>query len=1077
MLKLRRILNHAAALRRALIPLAAAFLILGLGLLAVAGGSFAQSTAGVRMAGPVILGYVPGSSSPFLDITQPGMINLPDWVVNNPMRDDATSSHKIPAGAVDLSGLPSGGGQTGGLAAVASDSSLTGDGTHDDPLGVASPFTATDHTKLDGIEDRATRDQTPAEIVAGLSGLTGISRLPATAVRDLPSGGSGGLAAVTSDGTLTGNGTSGDPLGVAVAITQAQKTELAAFATVADAAASQGKYLAIDSSGNLVARTGTAAGSAVTIRETGTLSDLNAVSSPVAGELGVVYGDTPANNGVYFRTNTAWSRIADLMPATIPAGHLPVATSSSAGIIQASEYIKIANAIDAQDLHNTPHLTAAQLAEEDAILLDDASVSTGSELKEISISELDKRWKQTGDGGSIALSQLPDNTQIVSRAVVSGGNRPWPDDNIQIAGPIQQARYTSVPAGSVWAKAALRGPGGFLIQPANFLMRFAKTAYAVQPPIGDLPNLRIVTGQDPNDPLYLTPTLTGLPGDDTYWYANVAIVRLPADEPNVRLEISEPTELNLALTDGSVIPADLKFATGANVTGRAITISEGVFTSQIITDTRQVINGAITGFQARDNATSALSRSNLTERLNINSEPHGIVSGALTLTLTNKSNTNTHFHNDTDTITVSFTTTIEAIARSNAYNPPNNIGRILVVTDVVSGSTQLGAVVLRAAHDSSGDVGVDLRYESLPATTSAGTFSVGAHLEMVVLGSGAPRGLGTGSWFEYDAKPTDSETSAFADGDLILVKGADNQGAYLKSSTETHANASTNLGGKTFSLSANAISQRSGNNDLDYFARNARGSLPAGGTWTDAPSALAVMELGYNHFTLDDGFILIQYSADQSYNGQITITATVAGGNSSAISLRRVSGSQRDWRIDGLSANEVHNLRNGSWTFAEPDHQSYRITHQLTKVLAGAGNEYLLNYSGTTGVTANAFTTITSPNAAWTRALTADDDNRSLCVQLTLSSHSQTSRPTWSSPMCVNAGDWRRAAKTANNGAFAADGIYATGTAIDAYTTANAALSPLAVMIGKGTGTGEERLAVRLPAAATEIHRIKVWLD
>lgn len=1062
-------------LRRALIPAAIAALILTAGVLAAAAGTFAQSAAGVRMAGPVILGYVPGSTSPFLDITTPGMTNLPDWVVNNPMRDDATSSHKIPAGAVDLSGLPSGGGQTGGLAAVASDSSLTGDGTHDDPLGVASPFTTADHTKLDGIEDRATRDQTPAEIVAGLSGLTGVSRLPATAVQGLPSGGSGGLTAVNHDGTMTGDGTSGDPLGVAVAITQAQKTELAAFATVANAAASQGKYLAIDSSGNLVARVGTTS-SGTTIAEHGTKSDLDD-TSPAAGTIAVVYGDTTANDGVYFRTNTAWQKIADRLPATIPAGHLPVATSSSAGIIQASEYIKIANAIDAQDLHNTPHLTAAQLAEEDAILLDDASVSTGSELKEISISELDKRWKQTGDGGSIALSQLPDNTQIVSRAVVSGGNRPWPDDNIQIAGPIQQSAYTTVPAGSVWAKAALRGPGGFLIEPANFLMRFAKTAYAVQPPIVDLPNLRIVTGQDPNDPLYLTPTLTGLSGDDTYWYANVAIVRLPADEPNVRLEISEPTELNLALTDGSVIPADLKFETGANVTGRAITISEGVFTSQIITDTRQVINGTITGFSASDNRTSALSRSNLTERLNINSEPHGIVSGALTLTLSGKSNTNTHFHNDADTITVSFTTTIEAIARSNAFRLANDLGHILLVTDVVSGSSQLGTVVLRAAHDTGGDVGVNLRYEPETSTSSNGTFSVGAHLEMVVLGSGAPRGLGTGSWFEYDAKPTDSETSAFADGDLILVKGATNQGAYLKTSTETHGNASTDLGGKTFSLSANAISQRSGNNDLDYFARNARGSLPAGGAWNDAPSALAVMELGYNHFTLDDGFILIQYSANQSYTGQITITATVAGGNSSAISLRKQSGSQRNWRIDGLSANEVHNLRLGSWTFAEPDHQSYNITHQLTKVLAGAGPEYLLEYTpsssgGFVGLTANRFTTLNNqPN--WTRALSEDDDHRMLCVQAILSLQSTIDRPAWSSPMCVKAGEWRNAASLADSAAINANGIYAFGTTVKADHNSGA-LNPLTVGITKGAGG---KLAVNAPSGAPNLHHARVWLD
>ena len=50
-------------------------------------------------------------------------------------------------------------------------------------------FTATDETKLDGIEDGATADQTGAEMVTALSGLSGAARLPASAVRDLPAPG------------------------------------------------------------------------------------------------------------------------------------------------------------------------------------------------------------------------------------------------------------------------------------------------------------------------------------------------------------------------------------------------------------------------------------------------------------------------------------------------------------------------------------------------------------------------------------------------------------------------------------------------------------------------------------------------------------------------------------------------------------------------------------------------------------------------------------------------------------------------------------------------------------------------
>ena len=57
-----------------------------------------------------------------------------------------------------------GGGGGGGLDSVASDATLTGDGTASDPLEVANPFTDADETKLDAIEAGATADQTGDEI-------------------------------------------------------------------------------------------------------------------------------------------------------------------------------------------------------------------------------------------------------------------------------------------------------------------------------------------------------------------------------------------------------------------------------------------------------------------------------------------------------------------------------------------------------------------------------------------------------------------------------------------------------------------------------------------------------------------------------------------------------------------------------------------------------------------------------------------------------------------------------------------------------------------------------------------------
>ena len=95
-----------------------------------------------------------------------------------------------------------------GLVTVRSDSTLTGAGVSASPLRVANPFTAADESKLDGIEEGATADQTGAEIKTALETLSGGARLAASAIKDLPS------PTVATDRTLSGDGTSASPLSV-----------------------------------------------------------------------------------------------------------------------------------------------------------------------------------------------------------------------------------------------------------------------------------------------------------------------------------------------------------------------------------------------------------------------------------------------------------------------------------------------------------------------------------------------------------------------------------------------------------------------------------------------------------------------------------------------------------------------------------------------------------------------------------------------------------------------------------------------------------------------------------------------
>ena len=121
---------------------------------------------------------------------------------------------------------------SGGITTVETDATITGTGVSGDPLIVANPFTDGDETKLDAIENNATADQTSAEIRDGLASLTGADRIPATAIKDLPSG---GLATVASNATITGDGSGGNPLAVANPFTDEDETKLDAIAENATA--------------------------------------------------------------------------------------------------------------------------------------------------------------------------------------------------------------------------------------------------------------------------------------------------------------------------------------------------------------------------------------------------------------------------------------------------------------------------------------------------------------------------------------------------------------------------------------------------------------------------------------------------------------------------------------------------------------------------------------------------------------------------------------------------------------------------------------------------------------------------
>ena len=149
-----------------------------------------------------------------------------------------------------------------GTSGVSTDTTISGTGTSGDPLGVANPFSSdqaaaivlntakrsypsTDQNKLSMIEDDATADQTGAEIRIALQALTGVNRLDASAIQNLPQPGDGGLSSVAHDATLTGLGTNNDNLRVANPFTEADETKLDNIAAGATIGATQAQIDAI----------------------------------------------------------------------------------------------------------------------------------------------------------------------------------------------------------------------------------------------------------------------------------------------------------------------------------------------------------------------------------------------------------------------------------------------------------------------------------------------------------------------------------------------------------------------------------------------------------------------------------------------------------------------------------------------------------------------------------------------------------------------------------------------------------------------------------------------------------------
>ncbi len=605
---------------------------------------------------------------------------------------------------------------------------------------------------------------------------------------------------------------------------------------------------------------------------------------------------------------------------------LPTAGIQQAGIIQPAEYIKINSAIQADDLHSTPQLAIEHLQPGDALLLDDASVTTGSELAEILVSELDQRWvgaavesPLTGAGSPTDKIELPDNLVTLNRQYNPGGWTNSATIRLSVRTPRRDlSGAEGLQYAAVQTHDAPNGTGeGFYAQvPAAEVAQLDK---------------RRLVGDDNADSGETVRQFLAFDGS--------GVVREGASADGTAYYWFPEDSLQGGNTVDSYhyrIQEDVRAGfPAADIDGLAAVATTGDYEDLInrppLPDGRVLFNGPLAGLRITSlDAPSAVSVTNLVEQLNIATEPHGVLIAELTPTLSGFAASDIAL----EVMEQDGETTLDAVARKAIYNGTTALGQPLVHIAVLKGITRAGIITVYLSRNAAGLTHLTAKYAPAAGHSLKDDGNVALNFELYLYGIGVPRGTGGGQWFQFAALPAAED---FVDGDLVLVKAGAGQGAYVKESTTTPATADTGLGSVTINPGPDMISNRSGDRDYTYIARAAwtpegqTQQLPAGGAVAKLPAAANTLWLGYAHQTEDNGELGIRYASGRTYAGRLTFQAGnhVVGINAAA------AASPTLWEFTGLDAATVDAFQTQPWSFDEPDGAGFTVTHSLKKVLAG----------------------------------------------------------------------------------------------------------------------------------------------
>ena len=744
----------------------------------------------------------------------------------------------------------------------------------------------------------------------------------------------------------------------------------------------------------------------------GTLADLNAVAAPVAGSAAVVYGDVIANNGVYYRLNTSWTKVGD------PRG---VRVYTTQALLNRATPVDGVVGVVSEAAHRGVYLrlggawllvgsvTAAQTGNAGASITDMlAALAATAPPGVINVARIPK----------LGYAQLPDKVVQAAKSIIAGGIVPWPNDNVQLGNQISRNAFANVPNDMQWGNQALRGSdlGGVDVpRPVYMIVRALRSVYVERPTV--IPEMKLRPGEEGN----YVPTLTALAdADNQYWYWNASIPNLPADS-NVQMEQDRPTRERALPELGSITLDELAIPPAKKVNGASLVIENDQLDARRLSGTRELRRGTSAIALTSLTGDSALGTSALDASLNLRQSNHGNFHLYVTLTLEAQVPTTLVFvESDALTVDADGARAVFQVAAAPVRQGTSQLGDIIVEAAIKDSADDVvvGNVIYRLPRDAAGDVSLNRRYEGAAGHSKAGSGSVRCTEALYFIDSGvaaATQPNSIGGLFRFDEElPTPGNYDLH---DAVVIETGARRSLYTNRDRIVEGTG-LGLAGLTWDYQFDGHRVIVGNWTFHYYASGqftdptgeTATSLPADGTFSNAPDDLLYWVFAYRT-DRTEARIYVRFTADQTATNNIQFAT---GGAGIAIVMRDA----RNWTAVGIGPAALGHIRQGVWDLTEPDATGTQTVRYWADINAPRWVE-LLDWQPANGPQLSYLSAYEVPLAqALNPALAEDHDDWAMDLEIQVAAAANAAGRIWSMEETIHCRDWRLAPNSPVNANF-----------------------------------------------------------